>query len=151
MSNALSIIFGRNDRTPADHHYGDEVDDHRHRSIGGSANLRLDDPIHPRAPMMPNPGDMVLHETGPMIIIDADDVENASPTLDAARQIARVWAARKVDIDRWGEPWAAIRYGPATNNIWDWRLHAYTTDPLTLASELDVLVEFIMRRHRERR
>jgi hypothetical protein len=143
MSESLCIIFMRNDREPSEHHYGAETDGVLDSAVGGSA--RLDRKAkRPRAPLPGNPASIVLHETGPVVEIDPDRLDEVDSVLDVVRELARVWAARQVDVPM-GSPWVDVRLGKNGDDPWSPGQRRFTTDPRTLAGELNDILTSVAR------
>jgi hypothetical protein len=93
-------------------------------------------PQRPSAPLPGNPARLILHESGPVVEIQAGRIEGAKVVLEVVRDLARAWAARDTGPHQ-GEPWVDVRLGDTGDDPWPRGLRRFTTDPLTLAAELN--------------
>jgi hypothetical protein len=149
MSDVLSVIFDRWDRHPNIHEYGEAIDGRIDRLVGGCDRVRRGGP-DPQAPIPGFAARLELHETGPIFLLDPNNLPTLTPLLDDVRAMALDWANRSTGggqkVLR-----VKIRYGPeasklgGTDEYYSWERVKVTTDPLTLAKRLDELIEFVLR------
>lgn len=149
MSEVLSVIFDRWDRHPNMHEYGEAIDRRIDRLVGGNNPVRRDGP-DPQVPIKGFAAKLELHETGPIFLLDPSNLPALTPLLDDIRGMALDWAKRSTS----GEQKmlrVKIRCGPEASKLgvadeyYSWQRVRVTTDPLTLATHLDELIEFVLR------
>lgn len=146
MSDVLSVIFDRQDRSPSMHEYGEAIDRHLDRLAGGGDRLHRAGPP-PRAPIVGFAAYVEVHETGPIFLLDPGDLPALAPLLDDVRDLARAWARRSPP----GGPntlQVRIGYGPRADpgdEYYAWKRFLVTTDPATVAARLDELIAFVVR------
>jgi hypothetical protein len=149
MSDVLSVIFDRWDRHPDIHEYGEAIDRRLDRLAGGSHLVGRHGGGDPRVPIQGFAATFELHETGPIFVLDPGDLPALRPLLDEVRGMAIDWARRSTGGGRQMLQ-VKIRFGPAAavsvaDEYYSWQRVMVTTDPLTFASHLDELVDFVLR------
>jgi len=146
LTDYLSIIFDRSDRYPGMHEYGAATDKAVADLVGGQQNFDLTKP-NPRAKLIALRGEVELHETGPIIVVEANRAANLEQLHPALRQMATDWGRRSAP-DEEVQPKISVRLGPPPE--WPHELYSavgrvkVTVDPQVVVHRLDEVISWVM-------